>query len=37
MGGGGCFEEFKVQGSKFKVKSKGWHELFMIYGWATGP
>ena len=30
------FEEFKVQGSKFKAKSKGRHELFIIYGWTGG-
>jgi hypothetical protein len=27
----------KVQGSRFKVKSKGRHELFIIYWWGTGP
>jgi hypothetical protein len=32
-----CLEKFKVQGSRFKVKSKGRHELFMIYRWAKGP
>jgi hypothetical protein len=34
---GFCSEKFKVQGSRFKVKSKNWHELFIIYGWAKGP
>jgi hypothetical protein len=28
-------EKFKVQGSKFKVKRKGGHELFMLYGCAV--
>jgi hypothetical protein len=32
-----CSEKFKVQSSRFKVKSKGRHELFLIYGWAKGP
>jgi hypothetical protein len=27
-------EKFKVQGSKFKVKRKGRHKFFMLYGWA---
>jgi hypothetical protein len=27
-----CPEKFKVQGSKFKVKSKGCHEILMLYG-----
>jgi hypothetical protein len=26
----------KVRGSRFKAKTKGRHELFMIYGWAKG-
>jgi hypothetical protein len=32
-------EKFKVQGSRFKVKvkSRGRHELFIRYGWATIP
>jgi len=33
-GGPPGFEKFKVQSSRFKVKSKGRHELFIIYGWA---
>jgi hypothetical protein len=27
-------EKFKVQSSRFKVKRKSWHELFIIYGWG---
>jgi len=27
---------FKVQSSRFKVRSKGRHDLFMLYGWAKG-
>jgi hypothetical protein len=26
------YEKFKVQSSRFKVKRKGRHELFMLYG-----
>jgi len=41
-GGGGFFLVpklllRKVQSSRFKVKSKGRHELFMIYRLAKGP
>ena len=28
---------WKVQGSRFKVKSQGRHEFFMLYGWTEGP
>ena len=30
-------ERFEVQGSRFKVKSTGRHELFMIYRWVEAP